>query len=84
MTQYKSGNVKLPNSQPNGLKSATKNETGVTLGLSSNVIYDSNYESNFPYKLLMDGQVSKLRKAFANNLSANIKFSKSQLSENSN
>ena len=36
----------------------------------------------FPYKLLLtDTQISKICKAFANGLSANIKFSKTQLSK---
>ena len=48
--------------------------------LSSNVVGDSNDENNFPHKLLLTNtQVSKLRKAFANNSSANIKLSKTQL-----
>ena len=35
---------------------------------------------NFPYKLLLTNtQVSKLRKAFENNSSANIKLSKTEL-----
>ena len=53
MTQYNSLNVKLSNSQLNKLKSAIKNETGVVLRLSSNIIGDSNDESNFPHKLLL-------------------------------
>ena len=41
-----------------------------------------NDEINFPHLLLLtDTQVSKLCKAFANDSSANIKFSKSQLSK---
>ena len=37
-------------------------------------------ENNFPHKLLLTNtQVSNLRKAFANNSSANIKLSKTQL-----
>ena len=48
--------------------------------LSSNVVSDSNDENNFPRKLLsIDTQDSILRKAFANNPSANIKISKTQL-----
>ena len=48
--------------------------------LPSNVVGDSNDENNFPRKfLLTNTQVSKLRKAFANNSSANIKLSKTQL-----
>ena len=80
MTQYNTLNVKLSNSQLNKLKSAIKNETKVTLNLSSNIIGGSNDENNFPHKsLLTNTQVSKLLKAFANNSSANIKLSKSQL-----
>ena len=79
MTQYNSLNVKLSNSQLNKLKSAIKNETEVVLRLSSNMIGDN--ETNFPHKLLLTNrQVSNLRKAFANHLSADIKLSKTQLS----
>ena len=47
--------------------------------LSSNVAGDSNNDNNFPHKLLLtDTQTSKLRKAFANNSSVNIKLSKTQ------
>ena len=82
MTQYNSINVNLSNSQLNKLKSAIKNETEVALRLSPNVIGDSNDEANFPHKLLLTNrQVSSIRKAFSNNLSANIKFSKHQLSK---
>ena len=46
------------------------------------MIADSNDETNFPHKLLLtDTQVSKIRKIFANGSSANIKFSKTQLSK---
>ena len=39
-------------------------------------------ETDFPNKLfLTNGQVSNLRKAFANHLSTNIKLSKTQLSK---
>ena len=80
MTQYNSLNVKLSNSQLNKFKSAIKNETEVVLRLSSNMIGDN--ETNFPHKLLLTNrQVSNLRKAFANNLSADIKLSKTQLSK---
>ena len=53
--------------------------TKVTLNLSSNVVGDSNGETNFPHRLLLTNtRVSRLRKTFANNSSANIKFSKTQ------
>ena len=80
MTQYNSLNVKLSNSLLNKLKSGIKNGTEVTLKISSNVVGDSNDESNFPHKLLLTNtQVSKLRKTFPNNSSANKKLSKTQL-----
>ena len=63
MTQYNSLNVKLSNSQVNKLKSAIKNKTEVVLRLSSNMIGDSNDETNFPFKLLLtDKQVSNIRR----------------------
>ena len=73
MTQYNSLNVKLSNSQLNKLKSAIKNETKLILRLSSNMIGNSNDETNFPHKLLLTNrQVANLRKALTNNLSVNI------------
>ena len=43
------------------------------------MIGDSNKKTNFPHKLLLTNiQVSKIRKAFVNNSSANIKLSKTQ------
>ena len=82
MSQYNSLNLKLLNPQFSKLKSAIKNETGMLLGLSSNVIGNSNDETNFPHKLLLTNrQVASLRKPFANNSSADIKLSKTQLSK---
>ena len=59
MTQCDTLNIKLSNSQLNKLKSGIKNGTKVvTLKLSSNVIGNSNDETNFPHKLLLaDTQV---------------------------
>ena len=82
MTKYNKLNTKLSNYQLHQLKSAIKNETEVVLRLSSNMIGDSNDETNFPHELLLtDRQVSSIRKAFANNSSAYIKCSKIQLSK---
>ena len=53
MAQYNSLNVKLSISQLNKLKSIIKNETEVVLRLSSNMIGNSNDETNFPHKLLL-------------------------------
>ena len=75
MTQYNTLNVKLSNKQLNELKAGIKNGTEVTLELLWNVVNDSNDENNFPHKLLLTNtQVSRLRKAFENNSSANIKL----------
>ena len=70
MPQYNTLNVKLSNSQLNKLKFAIKNKTEVVLRLSSNMIGNSDDETNFPHKLLSNNrQVENLRKAFANYLS---------------
>ena len=82
MTQYNSLNVELSNSQLNKLKSAIKNESEVVLRLSSTMIGESDDETSFPHKLLItDRQVSHFRKDFSNNLSTDIKLSKTQLSK---
>ena len=82
MTQYNKVNVKSLISQLNKLKSAIKNENDVVIRLSPNIIGDSNDKGNFPHELsLTNRQVSSIRKAFANNSSVDIKFSKAQLSK---
>ena len=52
MTQHNSLNVKLSNSQLNELKSEIKNKTEVVLRLPSNMIGNSDDETNFPHVLL--------------------------------
>ena len=80
MTKYNTLDIKLSNSQFHKLKSGIKDNTEVTLKILSNVIGDSNDENNFRHKLLISNtQVSRLRKAFANNSLANIKSSKTKL-----
>ena len=82
MAECNSVNVKLSDSQLNKLKSATKSETWTMLILSSNVTGYWNGEPNIPHKLLLTNrQVASLCKAFANNLSTNLKLSKTQLSK---
>ena len=77
MTQYNA--LKFSNLQPSKLKSRIKNGAGVTLNLSSNIAGSSNDETNFPYKFLLNTQVSKICKAFAKGSSANIKLLKTIL-----
>ena len=82
MTQYNSLNVKLSNSQVNKLKSAIKNETDGILRLSSNMIGNSDDETNFPHKLLLTNrQIANLRKTFVNRTSTDTKLSKTQLTK---
>ena len=63
MTQYNSLNVKLSNSQLSKLKSSIKNETDVVLRISSNMVSNSNDNTNFPHELLLTNrQVANIRK----------------------
>ena len=79
MTQYNSLNVKLSNLQLNKLKSAIRNKTEKN---KTNMIGNSNEETNFPHKLLLTNrQAANLRKAFSNRTSTDIKLSKTQLSK---
>ena len=80
-SQYNTLNVKLSNSQLNNLELEIKDGIGITLNLSSNVVRGSYDETNFAHKLLLiNTQVSSIRKALVNGSSANIKFSKTPLS----
>ena len=82
MIQYNSLNVKLSNSQLNKLKSSIKNKTDVVLRISSNMVGNSNDNTNFRHELLLTNrQVANIRKAFAKNTSTDIKLSKTQLSK---
>ena len=77
MTQYNSLNVKLSNSQPNKLKSSIKMETDVVLRISSNMVSNSNDNTNFPHELMLTNrQVANIRKAFAKNASIDINYQK--------
>ena len=74
MTQFNTLNVKLSNSQLNKLISAIKKWNRSNFK-SLNIVDDSNDKNNFPNKLLLiNTQVSKLRKAFSSGLSANRKL----------
>ena len=82
MTQYNTLNLKLSNLQLNKLKTAIKYGTDVILRLSSNMIGNSDNETNFSHKfLLTNRQVANLRKAFANHTSTDFKLSKAQLTK---
>ena len=73
MAQFNSLNVKLSNSKLHKLKSATGNATKVALKTFLTMFGPSHDEAHFSFKWLPTHiQVSKPRKAFANNQSANI------------
>ena len=67
----------MSNSQLSKLISETRNGTEVTLKILSNIVGDSNDGNSFSHQfLLINTHVSKLRKVFGNNSSANIKYQK--------
>ena len=53
MTKYNNLNVQLSNLELSKSKSRIKNGTKVTLNISSNVVGNSNNETNFPHKFLL-------------------------------
>ena len=78
MVEYNKVNVKLSNSQLNKLRSATENQTGVTLRMNIKM-FNGN---NLPHELLLTTrQKTKLRNAFENNMSTDIELSKPQISK---
>ena len=78
MVEYNKVNVKLSDSQLNKLKTAAKNQTGVTLRINIKMFNGNNLH----YELLLTTrQSTKLRNAIENNLSTDIKLSKTQISK---
>ena len=78
MVEYNKVNVKLSDSQLNNSKTAVKSQTGATLRMNFKM-FNGN---NLPHELLLTArQKTKLRKAFANSMSTDIKLSKTQISE---
>ena len=72
------GNVhlKLTNTQLQKLKTTAKNKTGTTLRMSSKM-FDV---SDLPHELLLTTkQKAKLKNAFNNNMSTDLKLSKAQI-----
>ena len=71
-------NVKLSDTQLKKLKTVVKDKTGTTLRISLK-IFDEN---DLPHELLLiTRQKTKLRNAFNNNMSTNLKISKPQISK---
>ena len=78
MVEYSKVNVKLTDTQLKKLKTAAKNKTGSTLRMSFKML--DGYDP--PHELLLTArQKTKLRNAFNNNMSTNLKLSKAQISK---
>ena len=78
MVEYREVNVKLTDTQLRKLKIAVKNKTGTTLRMSLTFL-DRN---DLPHELLLTTrQKRKLRNAFNNNMSNDLKLSRTQISK---
>ena len=78
MVEYNQENVKLLDTQLKKLKNAAKNKTGTALRINLK-IFNGN---NLPHELLLTTrQKTKVRNAFDNNMSTNLKPSKAQISK---
>ena len=78
MANYQEARVKLTNTQLSKLKSTAKNRTGTILKLNKRNFEDEE----LPHELfLTTRQTTKIRNAFANNISTDIKLSKAQISK---
>ena len=76
MVEYSKVNVKLTDNQLEKLKAAPKDKTGTILKMSLKM-FDEN---DLPHELLLTArQKTKLRNAFSNNMSTDLKLSKAQI-----
>ena len=79
MVEYSNVNVKLSDTQLEKVKTAVKYKKGTTLRISLKM-FNGN---DLPYELLLTTrQKTKLRNAFNNNMSTDLKPSKAQISKN--
>ena len=77
MTNYQEAKVKLTNTQIKKLKSATKNQTRTILRVNKK----NSRWSIAVWIISNNKQTTKIRNAFANNMSTDIKLSKAQISK---
>ena len=76
MVEYSKVNVKLSDRQLKQLKTAVKNKTGTTLRMSLKMLD----ENDLPRELLLTiRQKTRLRNAFNNNMSTDLKLSRAQI-----
>ena len=78
MVEYSKVNVKLPDTQLKKLKTTFNDKTGTTVRMSLKM-FDGN---DLPHELLFTTKrKTKLRNAFNNNISTDLKFSRTQISK---
>ena len=78
MVEYTKVNVRLPDSQLKKLKDAVSNNTRTTLRINLKM-FNGN---NLPHELLLTtGEKTKIRNAFNNNRSIDLKLSKAQINK---
>ena len=78
MVEYSKVNVKLPDSQIKRLKDAVKDNTGTTLRISFKM-FNGN---NLPHELLLTRrQKTNVKNPFNNNVPADLKLSKAQITK---
>ena len=78
MVEYSKVNVKLPDTQLKKLKTTFNDKTGATVRMSLKM-FDGN---DLPHELLFTTKrKTKLRNAFNNNMSTDLKFSRTQISK---
>ena len=78
MVEYSKLNVKLTDTQLKKLKTAVKNKTGTILRMSLKMFN----RNDLPHKLLLTArQKTRLRNAFNNNMSTDLKLSRGQISK---
>ena len=76
MVEYSKVNVKLTDTQLKNIKTAVKDKTGTTLRMSLKMFK----RNDLPHELLLKTrQKTKLRNAFNNNISTDLKLSKAQI-----
>ena len=78
MVKYSKVNVKLSDIQLKNLKIAVKNKIATTLRINLKMFNGSNFRREL---LLTTRQKTKLRNAFNNNMSTDIKLSRAQISK---
>ena len=78
MVEYSKVNVKLSDTQLKKLKTAVKNKTGTVLRISLKMFNGNDLPHEF---LLTTRQKAKLRNAFNNNMSTDLKLSKVHISK---